>query len=80
MPVLTSMIAVAAVGLLMGLKFKVPILIAATTVLLIASLAWNRLGLPGDMTVTRFLVLAFALACAYLVGLLLSAGFRRDRN
>lgn len=77
---LTSVIAAAAVGLLMGLKFKVPILIVATTLLLIGSLAWNQLGLPGDVTVARFLILAFALACAYLVGLSLSAGFRRSRN
>ncbi|WP_394886088.1 hypothetical protein ACG873_00785 (plasmid) [Mesorhizobium sp. AaZ16] len=75
-----SVIAVAAAGMLMGLKFKVPALIAATVLLLIGSFAWNGLDLPGDVTVTRFLILAFALACAYLVGLSLSVHLKRDEG
>jgi hypothetical protein len=70
--VLLSVIAVAAAGVLMGLRFKAPALIAATAVLLIGSLVWNGLGFPGHVTISRFLVLAVALACAYVVGLLLS--------
>ena len=69
---LLSVIAVAAAGVLMGLRFKAPALIAATAVLLIGSLVWNGLGFPGHVTISRFLVLAVALACAYVVGLLLS--------
>jgi len=70
--VLLSVIAVAAAGVLMGLRFKAPALIAATAVLLIGSLVWNGLGFPGHVTISRFLDLAVALACAYVVGLLLS--------
>lgn len=69
---LLSVIAVAAAGVLMGLRFKAPALIAATAVLLIGSLVWNGLGFPGHATISRFLILAVALACAYVVGLLLS--------
>jgi len=69
MAVLMVVIATVAVGTLMGLKFKVPALIAATALLLVGTYAWNGLGLPGDATVTRFLILSLTLAGAYLVGL-----------
>lgn len=76
MSVLMSVIAVSAAGVLMGLRFKAPALIAATGLLLAGSLAWNGLGFPG-VTVANFLILAFALACAYLVGLSLSIRYKR---
>ena len=72
MSVLMSILAVSAAGVLMGLRFKAPALIAATALLLIGSFAWNGLGLPGYVTVTKFLLLAFVLACAYVIGLSLS--------
>lgn len=72
-----SVIAVSAAGVLMGLRFKAPALIAATALLLVGCLAWNGLGLPG-VTLANFLILAFVLTCAYLVGLALSVRFRRD--
>ncbi|AZO09418.1 MULTISPECIES: hypothetical protein [unclassified Mesorhizobium] len=75
-----SVVAVSAAGVLMGLRFKAPALIAATALLVIGSFAWNGLGLPGYVTVTRFLVLAFALACAYIVGLSLAARWRRNER
>jgi hypothetical protein len=77
-PVIMSVVAVAVSGVLLGLRFKVPTLIAATAFLVIGCLAWNRLGLPGPVTVADFLILAFALACAYLVGVSLSVYL--DRN
>ncbi|MER8752166.1 hypothetical protein NKH57_23350 [Mesorhizobium sp. M1050] len=73
-----SVIAISAAGVLMGLRFKAPALIAATALLVIGSFAWNGLGLPGHVTVTQFLIMAFVLAGAYIIGLFLSA--RRKRT
>jgi hypothetical protein len=70
--VLTSILAVSVAGILLGLRFKAPALLAATALLLIGIVAWNRLGLPGHATAGKSLILIFFLACAYLVGLSLS--------
>lgn len=75
-----SVVAVFASGILIGLRFKAPALIAATALLMIGSLAWNGLGLPGYVTVAKFLILAFALACAYIVGLSLSVHWKRNEG
>ena len=80
MSVLMSIIAVSAAGVLMGLRFKAPALMAATALLMIGSLAWNSLGLPGYVTVAKFLILAFVLACAYIVGLSLSVRWKRNEG
>ena len=79
MSVLMSVVAVSAAGVLMGLRFKAPALIAATALLMIGSLAWNDLGLPGYVTITKFLILAFALAVAYIVGLSISVYWKRTQ-
>ncbi|WFP62631.1 MULTISPECIES: hypothetical protein [unclassified Mesorhizobium] len=75
-----SVVAVFASGILIGLRFKAPALIAATALLIIGSFAWNGLGLPGYVTVAKFLILAFALACAYIVGLSLSVHWKRNEG
>ena len=75
-----SIIAVSAAGVLMGLRFKAPALMAATALLMIGSLVWNSLGLPGYVTVAKFLILAFVLACAYIVGLSLSVRWKRNEG
>jgi len=80
MSVLMSIIAVSAAGVLMGLRFKAPALMAATALLMIGSLAWNSLGLPGYVTVAKSLILAFVLACAYIVGLSLSVRWKRNEG
>lgn len=77
---LLSVIAVAAAGVLVGLRFKAPALIAATAVLLVGSLVWNGLGFPGHVTISRFLILAFALACAYVVGVSAAAHCKRPQG
>ncbi|TIN30638.1 MAG: hypothetical protein E5Y31_06410 [Mesorhizobium sp.] len=74
---LMSVVAVLAAGVLMGLRFKAPALIAATALLAIGSFAWNGLEMPGHVTVTKFLILAFVLACAYIIGLSLSVRWKR---
>jgi hypothetical protein len=76
MSVLMSVIAISAAGVLMGLRFKAPALIAATALLVMGSFAWNGLGLPGHVTVTKFLIMAFALAGAYIIGLSLSVQWK----
>ncbi|MBB6408691.1 hypothetical protein [Mesorhizobium sangaii] len=75
-----SVVAVSAAGVLLGLRFKAPALIAATALLVIGSFAWNGLGLPGHVTVTKFLILAFVLACAYIIGLSLSVHWRQKEG
>jgi len=77
MSVLMSIIVVSAAGVLIGLRFKAPALVVAATLLLIGSFAWNDLGLPGYVSVTRFLILQFALACAYVVGVSLAVHRKR---
>jgi len=76
--VLTSILAVSVAGILLGLRFKAPALLAATALLLIGIVVWNSLGMPGHATVGEFFFLVFVLACAYLVGLSLSV--YRNRN
>jgi hypothetical protein len=76
--VLLSMVAVLAAGIVIGLRFKAPALLAATAVLLVGSFAWNGLGLPGHVTVARFVILTFVLAFAYMAGLFLSLGWKRN--
>ncbi|QKD18932.1 hypothetical protein HGP13_30055 [Mesorhizobium sp. NZP2077] len=73
-----TIIAVSAAGVLIGLRFKAPALIAATALLVVGSFAWNGIGLPGHVTVVKFLILAFILACAYIVGLSLSVRWKRN--
>lgn len=75
---LTSILAVSVAGVLLGLRFKAPALLAATALLSVGRFAWNRLELPGHVSVGEFFILVFVLACAYLVGLSLSA--YRNRN
>lgn len=74
-----SVVTISAAGVLMGLRYKVPALVAATLLLLVGSLVWNLAGLPR-VSLISFLILAFALACAYLAGLLLSLRFGRKQN
>jgi len=78
--VLMAIVAVFASGILIGLRFKAPALIALTALLLIGSFAWNDLGLPGYVTVAKFIILAFALACAYVIGLALAVHWKRNEG
>ena len=75
---LLSVIAVSVAGLLLGLRFKAPALIAATFLLLAVTLSWNGLGL-SPVTMFHFLIMAVALAFSYLVGLFISARIPRDQ-
>ena len=72
---LTSILAVSVAGVLLGLRFKAPALLAVTALLSVGILAWNGLGLSNHVTVSELFILVFALACAYLVGLSVS-GYR----
>ena len=75
---LLSIVAVSAAGIVMGLRFKAPALLAATALLAVASLAWDGLGLPGHVSLARFVALAFVLAAAYMAGLFLSLRWKRN--
>ena len=78
--VLTSIFAVSVAGILLGLRFKGPALLAATALLLIGIVAWNGLGMPGHASVGTSVILIFVLACAYLVGLSLWVYRHRDEG
>lgn len=77
---LTSILGVSVAGILLGLQFKAPALLAATAVLLIGIVAWNSLGMPGHASVGRSLILIFVLACAYIVGVSLSVYKNRNQG
>jgi len=77
MSVLMTLIALAAAGALIGLRFKVSALLAATALLAVGSLAWNGFGFPGHVSVLKFLILAFVLAGAYIIGVFLSVRWKQ---
>jgi len=70
--VLWGVVTVAAVGILLGLRFSAPALLAATAVTVTASV----LFLEGRGFV-QVLFLVVVLQCAYLLGLAFSLGWRR---
>lgn len=73
-----SVFALAVAGVLLGLRYKAPTLIAATALLALGSVAWNGLGLPGPLTVPSVLLLVLVLQCAYLLGMSLAVAWRRN--
>jgi len=77
MAVLVSVFALVAAGVFLGLRYKAPTLIAATALLVLGSVAWNGLGLPGPLTISSVLILVLVLQCAYLVGMALAVAWRR---
>lgn len=77
---LLSVLAVAAAGILMGLRFRASALLVATGLLVVACYAWNRLELPGHVTLGWSIFLAFVLAGAYVAGLFLSIYGKRSGN
>lgn len=76
---LIGVITVSAAGILIGLHYKVGALVAATALLLALCLVWNLAGL-SRVTFFDLLILVFALACAYVVGLSLAVRFGGDRD
>jgi hypothetical protein len=72
------MAAVAAIGLLIGLRFRAPALIAATAAtVLTCAFAYGRDGIDGRGDVLASLGLVLLLQCAYLAGLCLATLWRR---
>jgi hypothetical protein len=80
MLVLMSVLAVGGAGVLLGLRYKAPALIAATALLVLGSFAWDQWVVPGSVTFVDLLILAFTLNCAYLVGLVLSLAWQRNEG
>jgi uncharacterized membrane protein YqgA involved in biofilm formation len=72
-----SVLAVAAAGVLMGLRYKAPALIAMTTVMVLAILAWNGLGLSPYMAFSSLLIFVLALQSGYIIGIWLAIAWRR---
>jgi hypothetical protein len=69
-----SIAAVCALGLLIGLRYRAPALIAATAVTVLACVALGPRQLPA---IIGYVLL---LQCAYLAGLFLAALWRRYGN
>jgi hypothetical protein len=72
-----SVLAVAAAGVLLGLRYKAPALIAVTTVMALAILAWNGLGLSPSVAFSSLVILVLALQSGYIVGIWLAIAWRR---
>ena len=69
---LWSVVTVAALGIMLGFRFRVPALLAATA----ATVAVAGVLLDGPL-LPRVLVPVLALQCAYLVGLTLASLWKR---
>ncbi|WP_353646373.1 hypothetical protein [Mesorhizobium sp. WSM2239] len=74
---LMSVLAVAATGVLLGLRYKAPALIAVTTVMVLAILAWNGLGLSPSVAFSSLVILVLALQSGYVIGVWLAIAWRR---
>lgn len=74
-----SVVAIFAAGILLGLRYKVAALVAATALLVVGSIIWNMLPLP-QVSMINFLILVFVLALAYLAGLSLATRFGRNNR
>jgi preprotein translocase subunit SecF len=72
-----SVLAVAAAGVLLGLRYKAAALIAATTVMVLAILAWNGVGLSPSVALSSLVVLVLALQSGYIIGVWLAIAWRR---
>jgi hypothetical protein len=75
--VLISVLAVAAAGVLLGLRYKAAALIAGTTVMVLAILAWNGLGLSPSVAFSSLVILILALQSGYIIGVWLAIAWRR---
>jgi hypothetical protein len=72
-----SVLAVAAAGVLLGLRYKAPALIAVTTVMALAILAWNGLSLSPSVAFSSLVILVLALQSGYIIGIWLATVWRR---
>jgi uncharacterized membrane protein YqgA involved in biofilm formation len=75
-----SVLAVAAIGVLLGLRYKAPALIAVTTVMVLAILAWNGLGLSPSVAFSSLVILVLALQSGYVIGVWLAIAWRRHAD
>lgn len=74
-----SLVTVGVAGVLLGIRFRAPALIAATAVTVVASsIARGRDGLFDGNALLSTLLLVVTLQCAYLVGLVLAVVWRRS--
>jgi hypothetical protein len=76
-PVLMSVLAVAAAGVLLGLRYKASALIAVTTMMALGIWAWNGLGLSPSVTLSAMVIFVLALQSGYIIGLWLAIAWRR---
>ncbi len=78
---LWSHVAVAVVGLLLGLRFRAPALLVATAVIFVAAtLAHGFDDTPHSHGILTGLLLVVTLQMAYLAGLLIIIFWRRHRQ
>jgi hypothetical protein len=80
MPVLSTTVAVALAGVMIGMRFKVPALIAATALIMVAGGIWVGWGFSGQRSFAWVLLTVLVLQCSYLFGLLLAFIWRRKTN
>lgn len=80
MPVLSTIVAVAIAGVIIGTRFKAPALLAASAVVLVAGAIWMGSGVSGQRSFAWVLLSVLILQCSYVLGLLLAFLWRRKTN
>jgi len=77
---LLAVFALLAAGILLGLYYKAPALLAATALVVIGALAWNMFGRENAPSGWMIVVLALVLQAGYLAGLWLALAIRRSAH
>jgi hypothetical protein len=72
-----SILAAAAAGIILGLRYKAPALIAMSALLALVILAWNGAGGSPSVTFPNIVFLVLALQAGYVLGLWLAIAWRR---
>ncbi len=77
---LSTTVAVALAGVMIGMHFKAPALIAASAFIVVAGGIWVGSGLSGQWSFGWVALSVLTLQCSYLFGLLLAFIWRRKTN
>lgn len=77
---LSITVAVALAGVMIGMRFKAPALIAASAFVVVVGGIWVGSGLSGQRSFAWVLLSVLILQCSYLFGLLLAFIWRRKTN
>ena len=77
---LLAVFALLAAGILLGLYYKAPALLAATALVVIGTLAWNMFSRGNALSGGMIVALVLVLQAGYLAGLWLALALRRSAH